>query len=139
MGLQFGGASGPLVSILVSKAGGRYRLQSDCFPALWLATQVGACTLTTVAEVARRRRLLQLLVGMTPASSAARARLDYPQVTNASGPLASGDPPLNHQELTQRLALHYRAADSKPGAPPPPAEGQLVVSLQEPLPLQVKR
>lgn len=40
------------------------------------------------------------------------------------------------QELTQRLAAHYKAADAKPGAAPPPAGG-LVFSLQEALPLQV--
>lgn len=43
------------------------------------------------------------------------------------------------QELTQRLAAHYRAADAKPGAPPPPDGGKLLVTLQEPLPLQVTR
>jgi hypothetical protein len=40
IGLQYGG-TGPLVSVLVSKAGGRYRLQSDCFQAMWLVMQVG--------------------------------------------------------------------------------------------------
>lgn len=79
VGLQYG-PSGPLVSVLVSKAAGRYRVQSDCFHAMWLVVQ----------------------------------------------------------ELQQRLATHFRAADAKPGAPPPPPEGQLVVSLQEPLPLQVR-
>ena len=32
-----GGGAGPVVSILVSKAASRYRIQSDCLPALWLA------------------------------------------------------------------------------------------------------
>ena len=40
LGLQFG-AGGPAVSLLVSKAGGGYRLQSDCFQAMWLVVQVG--------------------------------------------------------------------------------------------------
>jgi hypothetical protein len=46
--------------------------------------------------------------------------------------------PSSQKVLTQRLAAHYRAADAKPGAPPPPPEGQLVVTLDEPLPLQVR-
>lgn len=46
--------------------------------------------------------------------------------------------PRPSQELAQRLAAHYKAADAKPGAPPPP-EGGLAFSLQEPLPLQVGR
>lgn len=41
LGLQFG-AAGPVVSVLVSKAGARYRVQSDCFHAMWLVVQVGA-------------------------------------------------------------------------------------------------
>ena len=45
--------------------------------------------------------------------------------------------PCHAQELTQRLKAHYKAADAKPGAPPPPPEGGLVMSLQEALPLQV--
>lgn len=44
IGLQYGGGSGgPVASILVSKAGGRYRVQSDCFQGMWLALQVRAC------------------------------------------------------------------------------------------------
>ena len=42
------------------------------------------------------------------------------------------------QELTHRLAAYYRAADAKPGAAAA-AEGALVTSLREPLPLQVRR
>jgi hypothetical protein len=49
----------------------------------------------------------------------------------------TGRHPPRFQELTQRLAAHYRALDAKPGAPAPPDGGRLVVTLQEPLPLQV--
>lgn len=38
--MSFAFSSGQDVSILVSKNAGRYRLQSDCFEAIWLITQV---------------------------------------------------------------------------------------------------
>lgn len=40
--MSFQYSSGQDVSILVSKNGGRYRLQADCFQAIWLVMQVGA-------------------------------------------------------------------------------------------------
>ena len=38
--MSFRYARGPIVTILVSKTAGRYRVQSDCFEAMWLIVQV---------------------------------------------------------------------------------------------------
>jgi hypothetical protein len=138
IGLQYG-AAGPVAAVLVSKAGGRYRVQSDSLPALWLAVQARA------ARAVRAGGAWQCRggggSGPACACRAVRSAACVPRLPLLLGLDAHLSPcPLRHlQELTERLAAHYRAADAKPGAAAaPPGGGRLTVALLEDVPLQAR-
>jgi hypothetical protein len=49
--MSFAYSSGQVASVLVSKNGGRYRLQSDCFQSMWLVVQVGTAEKNIYCEL----------------------------------------------------------------------------------------
>ena len=78
------------VTILVSKSGGRYRLQGDCFQGLWLVLQARCCCVCVCVEGGWRGGMAA--VGLQLCGERARER-PRPRLSPAFLPFSRFSPP----------------------------------------------
>jgi hypothetical protein len=154
--LSFQYYSGHDCTILVSKNGGRYRLQSDSLEALWhvlhvrvdpgdpLTLRPNPSPSPNPSQPSSVWRFVDRLPPSTPCAVARAARgcgrppagarwsRPSPNPTAAQPPTVSQPPNRLPQELARRLADYYAQAEG--GAPAP--EGPFTVTYEDALPLE---